>query len=872
MAGPTTAVVTGATNGGAGPSAGLSVYNNPYTLTGSVISDTGTNALALSSRTHCAAKHKKFVHELWYYRNSAWSLMPNQPYTSKDNHPVLTQGWRQPSNLSCTIPNAVGELTPENLESAYNYNAAGAYDPLLDEARKVMFRVGIAAYANLANGIAPTSTLAPTSGALSSLTNAVLSDYSQGSPAGVVLFNAASTTFTLKLNLGAQTYIKHSVIRFGSKTLNSMKLPVRIRIGTSPDDVTYTWRPYRPVGGDGSGAYTPGDLYENYYGVAFEIPVCDLDVTARYVQCEITTLGATNVAIDEWAIYGGSSFTYIGRNMFVGYLGDSIDTSNDGIIGLTITDATKRLNDNTSNDLVAAFYQTDATDIVYSLLTGSAFWKGQSPHNTAYGSTQVGWSSGTALSGLVYPVWQGQSSSMLGYIEELMNSIGYMFYADGNEVWQKFDPPYRQTAPNRVMIADTDGNGDVRNIVRRRTGKSMRNAVTIVPGKSSHANTGPLTSFEPNSVARFAERKNKITDPILQTTELRQKVAQYFLRDFAWRLQTLHCQIAPDFETRVRDYHAFRASFRPQVFARGCAVTKNRRATEAWVLETISHHFTVGDWYGECEYMPYFPFGTDSPVHNSLLTNSGLADIISNYSMPSDPLAIGAKVYISAVGETTGFVQAIYLAGPLSSPVTTSFSNTYYDPAGGAHTITVGNRYWVYVTAVNQMGYESLPSQVLNVIAGSGVIVGTDCNGSGTGSGYVISDFTVGSVSVSAIDLNGDYTYVFYATWTSPFCGHTQHRIVVNPYRLPSAETPARVDTNDADWLWRNDKWNWWAPDRILAGKMWDNTTNGLLDFTITFKTKTLFTATQKVYFRIFNSKMTRDWRPSPGNYTFVTF
>lgn len=861
------ASVIGATNGGAGPSAGGSVYDDPHTLPGTTITAILTDANALRARTHRAAVEQRLDAELYYWRDSVWAKSPAQPILDPDNPLVLSHAYRQPLTCAFAVTNEYGLLTPENKESSYNYNGSSVYDPLFDEARKILIRLGTRCWTNLASAIAPTSTLAPTVGTLASLTDGALADYSAAAPSGYARFDTVTQTFTLKVDLATSKSIKHAVVRFGSKsglTPTALKLPVKMRVGVSVDDVTYTWMPYRPVGGDGTGGHEPGDWDDNYYGIAVEIPVCDIDLSGRYVKFEITTQGTISVAIDEIAVYGGTTSDLLGRNVFMGYLGDDLDFDTGGLVSIRATGIEKKAADNNDIELTAPYTQTDATDLVHSLLTSAAYWKAQSEYNTAFAAGEMGWSSGASQSGLKYPAWQGQANSVLGYVYELIHSIGHAIYGDGNGIWRKFEPAYRQTAPNRVMIAGTDGNNDVRHLRRRRTGKDMRNTVNVATGQVKTGASGSILAFEPNSVNRYGPRRTRITDPILTTQQLRQKVADYFLRDYAWRLQTIAANIQPDFETRVRDVHGFRAILRPKMYSHASTVSGKRRVGEVWMLEEIEHRISAGSWTADCLYMPYFPFATDAPNLKWVQTTNGVGNLIPEWDASTDPAIASYKVYVSATSEVQGFKLAATVNHPT---VTTTITNV-----PGIGNILVGTRYWVYVTAVNAAGYESLPSQILNIIAGTAINTGTDCDGSGNGSGYVINDFDFSLLSQTGPDDEGYYTYKFYADWTSPTCGHTQHKTGLHAYNLPSAEVPALNDDTFTDWEWRKDEWDWWDRYRVPVGKMWDKVTTGKLSITINFRTKTLFTAGQRIYARIWNSKTTNWWRPVASNYDYHQF
>jgi hypothetical protein len=343
---------------------------------------------------------------------------------------------------------------------------------------------------------------------------------------------------------------------------------------------------------------------------------------------------------------------------------------------------------------------------------------------------------------------------------------------------------------------------------------------------------------------------------------MRQKVADYVLRDYAWRLQTLNTQLQPDFLLKVKDIHGFRAPARPNLYSRNSTKAGDIRQIELWSLDSIDHHFMNGQWYGETNHIPYFPFATNPPAIVSLTSPNSVARLDIAWTALTDPLATGVNVYVSHTSATAGFVLAGFTAIG-----TTSVS---YTTVGGV-AINIGTTYWVYITALNQAGYESLPSTTLKCIAGTFVSAGSDCDNSGLNNGYVETDLGITFLSKTGPDVSGLYTYAFSMAWTSPTCGHTQHKTRLNPYAIPTDQT------NPDAWLWahnapHNTGWDWWAQQRIPAGKTWDYTTSGALTWQVVLKTNVNFTGGQVLYFRIWNSQRTNAWIPIASNVASYTF
>lgn len=821
-------------------------------LTGTRIEAIDSDAETLSARTHRQSAFTENPVELWYYRDSAWHLFPVQPSTSPEDGLELTQTYKLPATLGFTLPDPDGLYSAENLESPYNRNQAGGEDPLLDEARKICLRVGTHCYANLAAGIVPTSSIPPYAGPLYVTTDGILGDITN-SISGYVEFAPTDTTpITLTVDLGSVKSIRHGVIRFATDLLTATcTLPAAVQMSVSVDGTAYSALPKRPVGGPGGGGEAPGDWAESPTGQTVEIAFCDANIRGRYVKFIVTPTGAQTILIDELAVYGGSSFRALGANLFTGYMGDQIDYSTEGVVRCLAIDVLKKLADNNDVFVTAPYRLTSAGavelgDIVHSLLTSTAYWKALNTVNDydhPFAGGEIGWSSGSRLTGLQYPLWQGQNNSLLGYCQELFAVVGWSFYADGDGVIQAVEPPYTQRLPDRVCIAAPDGNYDVSHCRRQRTGKNMRNRVIVQTGKSKATGSGSITLFEPNSIARYGTRTTRITDPLAATTYLRQKVGNFFLRDYAWNLQGLSNTIRPQFETLVKQVFGFRAPARPNLYAQASALVGQRRKQELWSLMSLRHRISFGMWEADAEWIPYVARATDAPNLTELNQVVGHTNQLSAvFDSISDPLVVSVRVYKSTTSEFTGFTLD-QTVGPTATPVLVTG-------------LAPGNEVWVYLTSVDAQGNESLPSQILSAIPGSSSQALT-C--------YTITDFEVDSILTEGPDDHGLYTYQFLCLWTAPPCGFTQDDI-----RAYLDGAPPLDPEDHESWPIHDDSWNWWAPDRILEGKTWDNVTDGQLDFVITFRT-TAFLSGLRIYFRIWNSARTRAWRPVIGNYDFCT-
>jgi hypothetical protein len=923
----------------------IGTYADPFVLSGTQISALLDNMTAWAARAHRQSLNAEQLAEWWLYRYSrlgastgAWLLSPCQPIMSASTHVVLTQEYRRPATLGLSLLDPGGFLTPSNMESWWNYNGVNQFDPLLDEARKCLLRVGVRAYSNLAAGIAPTSSIGVTSGAIATLTDSNFVDWVNSPAAGTYAswFDAGSATpVTIEVDLGTVTNVLHAGIRFGTLVqTGGWNLPAAVQVRLSADGTHWTTYPQRPVGGVGVlGGIAPGDWddgiilpgtatvanllqypgFETGFAAGFgnlppapwvsnssssflcssstndivhsglngvsldtpgvaqtvaiatgtlgplaatvwaceeanstfvgnlqikidllsasnsvlhtltspvyalpndgafrqytlswpnvpndtsvtkarvtltaptwtnkkpiiddvslyllssthipgvlesgatEIDFCDLNCpAARYVEFIVTPVAGTTWAVDELAVWGGTASGFIGRNLFTGYLGDDIQPTAEGIINLTATDTLKRLADNNDTTLTSRYGMVDLADICYALLTSTDDWIGAAgSYDAPWTVAELAWTSGIGLTGFVMPVWQGQSNNHLAYQYQLWHEIGWMLYADGNGVLTPFEPPYQQQRPDRVLIADPDGNVDVRFCRRTYSGKALRNVVEVRTGRSRVGAKGATTLQIPASVQRYGSRRNIITDPVMVTPDLQLKVAQQVLRDYGWNLNTLSCEIAPDFDTRPRSIHAFRASLRPQLYAKSSSVLGYRRGQEMWSLKSITQHIATGKWWGDADYIPYVAQSLDPPIVTQVTSSSSGSPYTFTLDWESyvNPILAGFNVYLSSTGPNGPYT--LENSGGLISSGATSYAM----PAVAA---TLDQQFYCYVTAVDVNGHESEPSQILAMLAGGSSV---------TTAAWEIVDLSVSFDQSQGPDAQGYVTYQCDLSFTSP--------------------------------------------------------------------------------------------------------
>src|ERR1019366_4581319 len=842
---PTQAVSPGYIGGAPGGDNVSGLSGNPYTFSGTTIAEITSDALALRARVHRQATRQQNGIELWYMdrSNTTWYLFPTQPVFSTKEGPTRKVAYNQPTTCEFYLVDPKGLLTRQNMESSYNYNHASDYDPILDEARPVVLRAGAWCFANLLTGGATVTTAtdgsASYSGALSLLTDGLLNNFATGTGNALIITTGTSTYFDVLVDIGSSQTVQHVVARFGSR-LGTTVLPIALTVSYSADAITYNQLNSRPVGGPGGASTTPGDWDENYSGIAVEVAQTDIEATARYWRFRITLPASGTTAIDEIAIYGGGSQSLIGRNRFAGYLGDQIEVDAFGKIKVRATDVCKRLYDNTSNPLTANYFVgttgvVELADIAYSLLTSTAYWRvAAGAYNAPFTSAFVGWATGVGYTGFGLPVWQGQTNSMWGYLLELWRAIGWRFYADGSGILNARDTVYMQTTPDRVFIAAPDGNNDVRQCKRHITGTDLRNVCVVDSSQALDLGAGTVRISEMNSVNRYGERLFKISDPMAITPQIREQIAQYALHDYAWATETLSAEIAPDFDTALRQIHAFRAGARPSLYAKACAYVGKRRARELWCCQTLTETIGVGEWWGIAEYKSYVPLSTLPPNFTSIAPGTpsgGSAPVVLHWDALTDPKVAFIKVYKSS---TSDFGPWTVVSSTVSAAAT-----TYTD------TDSISLTFWYFVTTVDAFGIESFPSTILSVQPGtSGMTYNAD---------YYVSDLAVGYVGVTGPDAHGVYTYQFYATWTSPSNGG------FTPYFADAAtRNPAGAAWAMNMYLWQIFVAKWWARQRIPPGKKWDRVTAGQLDAQWYVRTtQNLSGLGLHLYFRLWNSPTT---------------
>ena len=734
---------------------------DPFTLTGTQISAAPYPMDRLMLRTHRRSSNSLTLPELWFFRNNAWNLFPVQPLASAQYPITLTQKYKEPSSLEFYFADTIdAALSPSNMNSNYNSNG-GAYDPLIDSARQVLLRLGTLCYSNIALGRAVTGAGGGTFEGNAALTDGFLT---LNGTTGLDVLALSNSTATLTCDLGSIQMVRHIATVFACTS--TMSPPMTAQVGVSEDNIHYNYWPARPLGGP-LGDFPDSDPI----GRTIDFIQPDIDMEGRYVQLIITATDTRNVAIGEMAVYGGATAAYYGANVFVGYLGDDHNVTPEGLLRVVATDTQKRLSDSNDAHLTYVYSNEELADISYDLLTNTGYWpESVGNYSAPFQPADICWLSGISLTGLVFPTWQGANGSQLSYQQQLWQAVGWHLFTTGNGRLAVFLPPVAQFWPDRICTAGPDGLNDAVNNVRNYADKDLRNVCHVITGIVLLNGSGDFDRADWNSKQRYGRRTMWITDVLANTPDIRTAIATQVIREYAWRVQTLTNVILPDYETRVKQMFAFRASLRPQLWAKTSQVLGNLRMQELWSLEEIDHTITTSKWSGACTWNQYFPQLNIAPSIQSIASGTGLSTATVTWNGYSANYATGMQVYYSQINADGPFT-----AGPILAPGATSYTITG---------LTINVPVWAYVVAIDVRGYVGAASTVLMTTVG--LPAGGAANINGWQIGTLTASYPAGAPT--GPDANGVYTYEFALQWTVPASGMTQFSLY---YAVGSVPTSA---------------------------------------------------------------------------------
>ena len=308
----------------------------------------------------------------------------------------------------------------------------------------------------------------------------------------------------------------------------------------------------------------------------------------------------------------------------------------------------------------------------------------------------IGWPVDENLSGFVIPRWQGQAGTILDYCNELAQLIGWVYDSDGDGVRQFWQPEY-----NRLTASPYLNFFDIRQIGpefihRTKTDADIRNVIKIVGYEAGNKEV-PRQYQNKASVNRYGIRYARITEPLVRTAEVSDKLGKALLRDFAWARDGINAQAIGDFDID-RPKHV--CSFHEPLII-------HTDKSELWSIETVETQMvthgtgTFRTSLGCRRYVSSLP----SPVA-SIAATGGDTQVALSWDANTEVDIDGYYVYW-ATGDTPAdweFTKREKVSG-LSDTVTGLVNSTAY---------------WFYVTAENIDLVESEPSAIIRCLAGAG--------------------------------------------------------------------------------------------------------------------------------------------------------
>lgn len=790
----------------------------------------------MALRIHSYSRNANYHATMEYHRDGSWTDMSERIMTGSGSQwmPISIQkSYRQLDTCSLSLRNEDGLLTPENETSAYNLNGASAYDPLIDASRKVRIKQGIYCYAELSEDGTASAGTAPSGGTTDLLNDGLFGDVTDPTDAGWVHWGAVASgaDLVLKIDLGDQLFARHGVISFLSNAGASpqIELPASVLFEYSTDDSTYY-----PIGE----AFDMTEYDNSQTGQNFLAYFTDCDKTCRYIRATITNTAEENeIYIDEFAVYGGTASTFQGVYTITGYLGDSINVNNNGVIDLQFRDARKKEADNRRCELTRLYKNLRPEQIIFDLLTSNSYWTPQGTsganlitdpsfelntgwtyaggahrakkevrtgnweahitntdeyilqeniavlpeteyvfefwHNgetdtgihaelipdvgstirePAVGSTtgvgtwqrirktftteagtstidikilcdiqkfnaiedvslykssdivtdtydcpltatEIDWTYETNLSDFIVTKWQGQQGTILDYINELSELVGWVYDIDGEGVRQFWMPPENQTIADPYMNFFGARQIGPDNFTRTYTDEEVRNFIKIVGYEKGNKEV-PREYRQEQSISKYGVRYARITEPLIKSASMSDALAKALLRDFAFAGRGLDADIVGDFDMdRVKYICTFNEPVRQYL-----------TNDELWIVESYSHDMTIagnGFHRGKLNMKRYY---SSAPAIVSNVAGTGAANSIEvTWDANTETNLDGYYVYWSTTPEG-GFTKRTKVA-----------INT--DTITG---LTDGTGYWIYVTAINSTAGESDPSGIIYCKAGVG--------------------------------------------------------------------------------------------------------------------------------------------------------
>jgi hypothetical protein len=310
--------------------------------------------------------------------------------------------------------------------------------------------------------------------------------------------------------------------------------------------------------------------------------------------------------------------------------------------------------------------------------------------------SEIGWTADENLSGFTVTKWQGQQGTILDYINELAELIGWVYDADGNGVRQFWEPEDSRHTPHPHLTFFGDRWGRRATPERTKRGKDIRNYLKITAYEGGSKT--PVTREYRNqlSINKYGTRYGRINEPLVTSSAISDQLAKSLLRDFAYANDGVNAGTYGDFDL---DKPCRVCSFHEPIRAH---LDKN----ELWKTEEIQTEMTTdgqGSYNAQLDLVLYS--SSYVPPVASVTCIGGAGEITTNWEESAVPGLEGYRVYCYRS-----------LTGNEKRTKPDIIADNYCLTTG----LTEGAGYWVYVTAVNTNGDESEPSAPIYCVASAG--------------------------------------------------------------------------------------------------------------------------------------------------------
>lgn len=407
-------------------------------------------------------------------------------------------------------------------------------------------------------------------------------------------------------------------------------------------------------------------------------------------------------------------------------------------------------------------YQWDFSidDISFAQVTSSALDRYDGPLD----ESEIGWSRTDNLSGFVVTQWQGQAGTILDYINELAGLIGWVYDCDPDGTRQLWEPDDSRSTPHESCYWFGPWWGRRGAIRRTKTGVDIRNHVRIV-GCESETSTAQVTRdyYHRASIERYGDRYGRITEPLIKTADMSNKLALSILRDYAYAGSGIQA-VSPGWFHIVRPGRV--GSFHEPIRA-------YLDKSELWWIDTYDTEMTTdgkGRFDASISGRKYFSATPSSPALPTLEGATGQITLTWDATIMDNPNIQGVYIY-HGTSLTGTFTKSSLQPPPL-------FPDNH---AYAVSSLTPGARYWFYLTTLSVDGFESEPCLPCSCLAQNGA----------TGSADV--DWDLGTQSVT---LSADGTSVTaHFQWTPSLTVDADRAIIslFGPYEDTVPVSPSRL-------------------------------------------------------------------------------